>query len=125
MVRPFRKIKHITAPKHAAEKPAQEKPKETKAQPEAGIVMQEETHQPQPEEEEREETPMGRFQVGQKVKFRPTHAKEMQLTGTIKQIDENNPNSLVVTAQPGGENAKAIEVERDFEASAQDATEVD
>jgi Mrp family chromosome partitioning ATPase len=122
MVRPVRKIKHRTPPpKTAAEAQPEEQEEITEAQPE-------EKEQEQPEEpaqkEERKETTMGRFQVGQKIHFRPSHAKELQLTGTIKSIDEKNPNSLVVTAQPG-DNAKSIEVERDFGASAEDATEAE
>lgn len=119
MVRPVRKIKHRTPPpKTSAEAEAQPEEKEpVKAQ------EPEEKHESEKKEERQEKT-MGRFQVGQKVHFRPSHAKEQQLTGTVKAIDEKNPNSLVVTAQPG-DNAKSIEVERDFQASAEDTTEAE
>jgi ribosome maturation factor RimP len=65
---------------------------------------------------------MPRFNVGQKVKFRPSHNKSLQLAGTIKAVSETDPNFLTVTAQADG---KAVEVERDFETRAEDCTEAD
>jgi hypothetical protein len=64
----------------------------------------------------------GRFSVGDKVKFRPIDNKSLQLDGTIKEIDEKHPDTLLVTATPDGKN---VEVERDFYASADDTIEAD
>jgi hypothetical protein len=63
----------------------------------------------------------GRFTVGDKVKFRPTHNTSLQLSGTVKEISPDQ-TMLLVTAQPDG---KAVEVERDFEANAEDCSEAD
>jgi hypothetical protein len=65
---------------------------------------------------------MPRFEVGQKVKFRPSHDKSLELTGTVSKIDENDPDFLTITAEADG---KAIEVARDFETRAEDCSEAD
>jgi hypothetical protein len=128
MVRPLHKLKHRPPPK-PAEQPQEKETVESQTIKSHAEYAEELAARPamkreiEQKKEERKEA-MGRFQVGQKVHFRPSHAKELQLTGTIKSIDEKNPNSMVVTAQPA-DNAKAIEVERDFGASAEDATEAE
>lgn len=63
--------------------------------------------------------PSSRFEVGQKIKFRPSHNKALELEGTIDEISADG-KSLLVTAEPDG---KAVEVERQFFASAEDCRE--
>jgi hypothetical protein len=65
---------------------------------------------------------MPRFQVGQKVKFHPSHNKALLLNGTVKAAAEKDPDFLTVTAHPDG---KAVQVERDYETRAEDCTEAD
>jgi hypothetical protein len=65
---------------------------------------------------------MPRFQVGQKVKFRPSHNKALVLNGTIKSVGEKDPDWLTIAATADG---KAVLVERDFETRAEDCTEAD
>jgi hypothetical protein len=72
--------------------------------------------------EEKEETTMPRFEVGQKVKFRPIQNKALELTGVISAISDDDPDQLTVTAEVDGKN---IEVERDFDARAEDTREDD
>lgn len=60
-----------------------------------------------------------RFTEGQKVKFRPTHNKALELRGTVKKVSADH-DVLTVTAEPDG---KAVETERDFDAHASDCTE--
>lgn len=69
----------------------------------------------------KEEATMPRFEVGQRIHFRPFTNKALKLTGTIKQISEDQ-KVLTVTAEADG---KTIEVERDFEALAEDSSEAD
>jgi hypothetical protein len=65
---------------------------------------------------------MPRFQVGQKVKFRPSDNKALVLSGTIKAVAEKDPGWLTITATPDG---RVVRVERDFQTRAEDCTEAD
>jgi transcription antitermination factor NusG len=58
------------------------------------------------------------LKVGQEVRFRPTHHKNLELTGTITEINDDH-DVITVEAQPDG---KAIEVAREFQAHAADVT---
>ena len=48
------------------------------------------------------------FEVGQRVKFRRSHDKALELTGTIVRVHENYPDLLDIATEPDG---KILEVE--------------
>lgn len=62
-----------------------------------------------------------KLKEGQKVKFRPTHNKALELRGTVKKVSDEH-DVVTVTADPDG---KAVEVARDFDAHASDCTDAE
>lgn len=58
------------------------------------------------------------LKVGQKVSFRPTHNKHLELKGTITAVNDDHDVATVKADADG----KAIEVSREFQADASDCT---